>query len=239
MANPGIPTSESHDKSMESLLNEFNNILITLYRTANEQRLAMSAGAVGDDIIKLVWDRFAGAESRVLQIRRAPDFHDAYARYRGLAFTFNCTDDINASTEKIINLPTNHRFKTDTRVDFRIIEGALPGGLSENTNYWIRSVDAAGGTVTVTTTEGGGTNIDLSNAVGMAEMLLNIKPDLSSLITDIDEVLDEIELNLAQRATTYDRANLEHDYDTRSTVDTSTLRTKLLDVENLIDTTAE
>jgi len=238
MANPGIPTSASHDKSMESLLNEFNNILVTLQRTANEQRLAMAAGAVGDDIIKTVWDRFAVAEDRLLQIRRAPDFHDQYARYRGLAYTFNCTDDINAATDKIINLPTNHRFKTDTRVDFIIIEGSLPGGLSENTNYWIRSVDAAGGTVTVTTTEGGGTNINLSNGTGMAEMLLNMKPDLSTLFTEIDEVLDEIELNLGQRATTYDRANLEHDYSTRSTVDTSTLRDRLLDVENLIDVTA-
>ena len=58
-----------------------------------------------------------------------------------------------------------------------------------------------------------------------------------SLRTALDAALDEIELNLTQRASTYNRANLEHDYSTRSTTDTTTLRTKLLDVENLIDTT--
>jgi len=222
---------------MDSAVNEFNNWMVTLARSANTRRLEMAAGAVGDDAILDVWQKFADGEYRINEIRRLPDFHDEYSRYRGLAHTFNCTDDVNAATDKINGLPARHKFKTDHRVDFRIKEGALPGGLSENTNYFVRTVDSANGTVTLTAAEGGSSDIDLTNATGNAEMLLNIKPDLSNLLTAIDAVLDEIELNLTQRGVTYDRVNQETDYSTRDTTATSTLRTKLLDVENLIDTT--
>ncbi len=235
MANPGIPTSESHNKSMGSVLSEFNQILVQLERTARENRILMAAGSVSDVAIKGIWDTFASAEDRILDIRRTPDFHDSYARYRGLSYSFNCTDDINAAQEKIINLPANHKFKTDHRVDFVIVEGSLPGGLSEGTNYWVRTVDAAGGTVTLATTEGGGSDINLSNGTGQAVMALNIKPDLASLITAVDDVLDEIEANLTQRASTYDRINLEHDYSSRTTGDTAALRTDFSAIEALID----
>lgn len=237
MANPGLPTSDSHGSSMDSVLNEFNNWLKTLYTTANTRRTEMAAAAVSDAVIKEIWDRFANAEDRLLEIRRTADFHDAYARYRGLSYEFHCTNNVNAATDKITDLPTNHKFKTDHRVDFTTLEGSLPGALAEDTNYWIRTAGAALGTVTLTTEEGGASDINLTNATGRARMNLNIKPDLSALFTAIDAVLDEIELNLAQRATTYDRPNLEHDYTTRSTVETATLRTKLQDVEDLIDVT--
>lgn len=234
----GIPTSVSHDKAMDGLLNEFNAILVQGEKKARDNRILMAAGSVSDLIIRDVWEFFAKAEYRVLQIRRTPDFHDEYARHRGLAYFFNCTDDVNAATDKIINLPDNHKFKTDHRVDFKITEGALPGGLSENTNYFVRTVDAANGTVTLTATEGGGTDIDLTNGTGTAEMILNIKPDLASLIIALDAILDEIELNLTQRSTTYDRGNLTHTYLTRAIVDTATLRTKLTDFESLVDVVA-
>lgn len=235
MANPGIPTSASHNGSMETLMSEFNQIVVQLERTSRESRIVMAAGSVSDVVIKNVWDIFANGEDRLLDIRRAPDFHDQYARYRGLTYSFNCTDDINAAQEKITNLPVNHKFKTDHRVDFTIVEGALPGGLSENTNYWVRTVDAVNGTLTLATTEGGGSDINLSNGVGQAIMALNIKPDLSALFTAIDVVLDEIEANLTQRGSTYDRPNLEHDYSFRTTGDTAALRSDFSDVEALID----
>ena len=233
----GIPTKTSHGGALDAILREFDVWLLTLYRTANDNRLTMASAAVSDLVIKNIWDIFADGESRINEIRRTPDFHDAYARYRGLSYSFNCTDDVNAATEKIINLPVNHKFKTNHRVDFKLIQGALTGGLAEGTNYFVRTVDTANGTITLTTAEDGATDINLSNAVGTAEMVLNIKPDLVSLRTAIDAALDEIELNLTQRASTYNRANLEHDYSTRSTTETTTLRSKLLDVENLIDTT--
>lgn len=235
MANPGIPTSESHNKSIDSVMHEFNGILVNIERNARETRLAMAESSVSDLVVKNSWDIFANAENRILDIRRTPNFHDAYARYRGLSYKFNCTDDINAAQEKITSLPTNHKFKTDHRVDFTIIEGSLPGGLSEGTNYWIRSVDAVNGTITLSTTEGGGSDINLSNGVGMAVMNLNIKPDLSALITAIDVVLDEIEANLVQRATTYNRTTLSHDYSGRPTLETVDVRSDYSDIETLID----
>lgn len=235
MANPGIPTSESHDKSVESIMSEFNQILVNLERTARENRIVMAAGSVSDVIVKDIWESYASGEDRLLELRRTPNFHDEYARYRGLTYQFNSTDDINAAQEKITNLPTNHKFKTDHRVDFLIVEGALPGGLSEGTNYWVRTVDAVGGTITLTTTEGGGSDINLSNGVGVAIMNINIKPDLSSLFTAVDAVLDEIEANLPQRASSYDRPNLEHDYSFRAVGDTAALRSDFSDVEDLID----
>lgn len=231
----GIPTSTSHGKPMIDLLGEFNGLLVTLERVARENRILMAASSVSDEIIKTVWERFAYCESRLLEIRRTPDFHDEYARFRGLSYAFNCTDDVNAATDKIINLPVNHRFKTNHRVDFKINEGALPGALAEGTNYFIRTVDTANGTVTLTTVEDGTTDFDLTNATGNAEMILNIKPDLSTLITAVDDVLDEIEVNLAQRAPTYDRPNLSYTFSTRTTVETASLRTKLSTVEGLID----
>lgn len=229
----GIPTSSSHDRALADLLAEFNNLLVVSERVAREARVAMAAGAVTDLQIREVWDWFANADSRIEEMRRSPDFHDEYARYRGLAFSFNCTDDINAGTDRIINLPNNHRFKLDQRVDFRLIDGALPGGLSEGVNYFVKDPTLAG--LKLTATEGGATNINLLNGVGTAEMLVNIKPDLASLRTAIPAALDEIELNLVQRATTYDRANVSHTYSTRSTAETANLRTLLQDIENLID----
>jgi hypothetical protein len=231
----GIPTSVSHDKAMDGLLNEFNSLLVQGEKRARENRIAMAAGVVSDEVIRGVWEYFANAEYRINQIRRTPDFHDAYARFRGLAYSFNCTDDINAAQDKVINLPANHKFKTDHRVDFKISEGALPIGLAEDTNYFVRTVDAANGTLTLTTTEGGGSDININNGTGTAEMLLNIKPDLANLLTAMDAILDEIESSLTQRATTYDRANLGHVYSTRSTVETATLRTTFTDFENLVD----
>lgn len=232
----GIPTSVSHDKAMDNLLNEFNSLLVQGEKRARENRIIMAAGVVSDEVIRDIWEFFANAEYRINQIRRTPDFHDEYARHRGLAYSFNCTDDINAALEKIINLPANHKFKTDHRVDFKISEGALPGGLAENTNYFVRTVDAVNGTITLTATEGGGTDINLSNGTGTAEMILNIKPDLANLISSVDAILDEIELSLAQRASTYDRANLGHTYSTRSTVETATLRAAFATFEGLVDT---
>lgn len=237
MANPGLPTSVSHNLSVENLSRLFDSILIRLSNTANSNRVAMAAGAVGDDAIKSLWDVFAKGEADIDEIRRTPDFQDNYARHRGLAYTFNCTDDVNAANDRIINLPTNHKIKVDHRVDFKIREGALPGGLAEGTNYWVRTIDSANGFITLTTTEGGATDINLTNGTGIAEMIVNIKPDLSALRTDIDQVLDEIELNLTQRGTTYDRPNWAHTASTRSTVETATLRTLLQDVEDLIDLT--
>jgi len=232
-----LPTSTSHGISTDSAANKFNVLIVEAYNRCETDRTLMAAGVVGDDVILRLWDRLANIESEIKEIRRLPDFHDKYADYRGLQFQFNCTDDVNAATDKITNLPANHKFITDTRVDFTILEGALPGGLSEGTNYFIRTVDASGGTVTLTTTEGGGTDINLSNGIGVAFMTLNIKPDLADLLTALDAALDEIELNLTQRAVTYDRVNLEVDYSTRDTTSTGTLRTKLQDIEDLINMT--
>lgn len=234
----GIPTSLSHDKAMTALVEEFNAILVNGKRVAETNRTAMAAGAVSDEVIENVWRHFAQAEKRIEEIRKAPDFHDAYARYRGLAYFFNCTDDVNAATDKIINLPVNHKFKTDHRVNFILNDGALTGGLAEDTNYFVRTVDQVNGTITLTATEGGATDINLTNATGTAEMVLNINPDLSNLRTAIDAALDEIELNLTQRAPSYDRTNVDFTWSTRSTTETGTLRTKLSDIEALIDTTA-
>jgi hypothetical protein len=234
----GIPTSTSHGSAMDSLVTEFNAILVNGERKARESRIAMASGPVSDLLIREVWEHFAYAEFRIEEIRRTSDFHDEYARHRGLSFFFNCTDDVNAATDKIINLPDNHKFKQDHRVDFKLIQGALTGGLSEGVNYFLRTIDSPNGTVTITTTEGGASDINLSNATGTAEMILNIKPDLSPLRTAIGAALTEIETNLTQRATTYDRENLEHTFSTRTAVETATLRTKLSDIEALIDVVA-
>lgn len=237
MANPGIPTSKSHDRDVAQLATEFNAILINSERIARENRILMAAGPVSDLIIKTVWEHFASAEDRINEIRRTPDFQDNYARHRGLAYTFNCTDDITGGAQdQIENLPTNHKYKTDMRVDFRLIEGVLPNNLDEGTNYWVRTVNATD--LTLTTTEGGGSNINLTTAVGMAEMLINIKPDLATLRTDIDLALDEIEANLTQRGTTYDRPNIDHTYSTYSSANTAALRTILSDIEAGIDVVA-
>lgn len=238
MANPGIPTRTSHGLSVTDLGSAASSTFILLHERSANARVAMAAGAVGDDVIRDLWQQLAGHEADLLEYRRASDFHDEYARYRGLAYVFDSTADVNAATDKIINLPVNHKFKTDHRVDFRIIEGALPGGLAEDTNYWLRTIDSPNGTTTLTTTEGGASDINLTNGTGRAEMILNIKPDYASLLTAVDAALDEIELNLTQRAPTYDRANLDFTYSTRSTVDTATLRTKLSDIEALIDVVA-
>lgn len=232
----GLPTIKSHDRAIVDLLGEAASIFVNSENTARLRRIDMAAGTVDDDLIANLWQNFASWKIRLDQIRRAPDFHDEYARYRGLSYTFNCTDDVNAATDKIINLPDNHKFKTDNRVEFRINEGALPGGLSEATNYFIRTVGTTD--VTITTTEGGGADVNLTNGTGQAEMLVNIKPDYASLRTAVDAVLTEIETNLTQRAPTYVQASADFSYSTRSTVETATLRTKLTDVENLIDTVA-
>jgi hypothetical protein len=238
MTNPGIPTTSSHSNAVAALISEANALLINGERLARVSRIDMAAGSVDDIVIKDVWDFFSRMESRLLEIRTASDFHDEYARDRGLAYAFNCTDDINASTEKIINLPANHKFKTDHRVEFILIQGSLTSGLSEGTNYWVRTVDKPNGTITLTTTEGGGSDINLSNATGTAEMIVNIKPDYSSILTAVDAILDEVEANLALRLFAYDRANLDYTYSTRTTGNTATLRTKFSDLEALIDVIA-
>lgn len=236
MANPGIPTSLSHGNPMVDLLREFASTMIASEAEARTSRIAMAAGPVSDELIRTTWEFFADAESRINEIRRAPDFHNEYARFRGLAYSFNCTADINAATDAIINLPDNHKFKTDHRVDFILNDGALTGGLTVGTNVFVRTV--ATNTLTLTATEGGGADINLTNATGTAEMLVNIKPDLASLRTAIDAALDEIELDLTIRATTYDRSNVVHTYSTRSSVETATLQTKMTDIEALIDVIA-
>lgn len=232
----GIPTSVSHDKAMADLLDEANALFVNSERVARENRVLMAAGTVSDEVIENVWRFFARTEKRLNEIRTAPDFHDEYARYRGLAYSFDSTADVNAATDAIINLPDNHKFKLDNRIEFRILEGALPGGLSEGTNYFGRTVGTT--TLTLSATESGGSNVNLTNGTGRAEMLVNIKPDYASLRTAVDAVLDEIELNLTQRAPTYDRANVDFTFSTRTIAQTATLRTKLTDVENLIDTIA-
>ena len=231
----GIPTSVSHDKAMDTLLNEFNSLLVQGELKARTNRIAMAAGEVGDDAIKDLWKIFADTEYRIGEIRRTPDFHDAYARFRGLSYSFDCTDDVNAATDKIQNLPTNHKFKTNHPVDFKINEGVLTGGLAENTNYYVRTVDAVNGTITLTTTEDGVADISLTNAIGNAEIILNIKPDLAALLTAIDAILDEIELSLAIRAQTFDRANLVTVFSTRTIIETTTLQAKFSDFEALVD----
>lgn len=235
MAEVGIPTSKSRGNNITQLLDQFNAILEGLEDECRTKRILMAAGAVEDDVVYSLWITLAMAEANINTIRKTPDFHDSYARYRGLSYAFHCTNDINAATDKVINLPVNHLFVTNDPVDFVIREGSLPGGLSEDTNYFVRTVDAANGTLTLTTALDGATDINLTNGTGTAEMILNIKPNLASLRTAIDVALDEIELNLAIRAATYDRANLDLTYSTRSTVDTTTLQSDLQDIENLID----
>lgn len=232
----GIPTSKSHDRAIDALLNEFNAILVNGERVARETRIAMAAGAVTDLVIRDMWDKFARHEDRINQIRRIPDFHDQYARFRGLSYNFNSTDDVQAALDQIRNLPDNHKFKTDHRVDFKINEGSLPGGLAENTNYFVRTISS--NALTLTTSEGGGSDIDLTNGVGTAEMLLNIKPDLGALRTSLGDIITEIETNLIQRSTTYDRPNLEHIYSTRSSGETAALQADLATFEALIDVIA-
>jgi len=234
----GIPTQLSHNKPSFDLLKEFNSILVTAERVARENRILMAAGNINDSIISDVWKFFANSENRIDEIRRTPDFQDEYARYRSLSFFFNCTDDVNAAQDKIINLPINHKFKTNHRIDFKLVQGALTGGLSENTNYFVRTVDAAAGTITLTDSEDGVSDINLTNGTGTAEMILNIKPDLAALRTAIDAALDEIEANLVQRAYTYDRPNVDFTYSTRSSGETSSLQTMLSNIEALIDVVA-
>ena len=236
MANPGIPTTSSHDRNMDDLLHEFNGKIIEAYNICNSNRTDMAAGAVGDDTIKELWNRLADIHTSINRIRKTSNFADEYAKARGLVYRFNCTDDVNAATEKITNLPANHGFLTDHRVDFSIIEGALPGGLSEETNYWVRTVDAPNGTITLSATEGGASDINLSNGTGKAWMRLNIRPDISSLVTALATALTEIETNLTQRSSTYgSRTTQEHTYSTRDTTATATLRGDLQDIEDLID----
>ena len=238
MANPGIPTTQSHDRNMDDLCHEFNSKIIEAYNVCNSNRVAMAADAVGDNSIKELWNRLSDIHTRINTIRRAANFADQYAKQRGLTYRFDCTADINAATDKIINLPANHLWLTDHRVDFSIIEGALPGGLSEDTNYWVRTVDSPSGTITLSATEGGVSDINLTNGTGKAIMRLNIRPDINTLVTNLDAALDEIEANLTQRASTYgDRTIQAHTYSTRSTTETAALRTDLQAIEDKIDVT--
>jgi len=232
MTNPGIPTNASHP-SLQDVLVQAAALFEQCELVAGAKRTEMAAGAVGDDVVNETWVFFASAEAQLKDFRKNANFHDAYARFKGLSYRFNCTDDVNAGNDRIINLPDNHKFKADHRVEFIIQNGALPTNLSEGTNYWVRDLQL--NALGVTTSEGGASNVNLTNATGTAEMLVNIRPDYNQLLTAVDAVLDEIELNLTQRAPSYDRANLGFTYSTRSTVETATLRTKLQDVENLID----
>lgn len=237
MANPGIPTRKSHDRAIAQLLDEADSLFILAAELSAAVRIEMAAGPVGDDRVSHLWQSCAEWKIRLNEFRRAPDFHDEYARYRGLSYTFDSTDDVNAAgaQEKIINLPDFHRFKADHRVEFRIIEGALAGGLSEGVNVWV--FEPLQTALSLTAAEGGaGGKINLSNAVGRAEMLVNIRPDYASLRTAVDDVLTEIETNLTQRAPVYDQANADFTYSTRSSVETAALRTDLAAVEALIDT---
>ena len=236
MANPGIPTTLSHGPAFSDLLPQASALFQQLYSNCNAKRIAMAAGAVSDEIILDLWIFLANAESRLLEYRKAPNFHDEYARWRGLSYRFNCTGDVNAATDRIINLPDNHKFKLDHRVEFIVQDGALPGGLSPATNYWLRDIQT--NAVGIGATEGAASNINLTNGTGTAELLQNFRPDYASLLTAVDAALDEIELNLTQRAPTYVRANLDLSYSTRDTTATATLRTKLQDIEDLIDAVA-
>lgn len=236
MANPGIPTRKSHDRALTALMDEADSVFIIMEELSSAVRAEMIAGAVGDDRISHLWQSFAEWKSRLNEFRRAPDFHDAYARYRGLAYTFDCTDNVNAATDKITGLPDFHRFKVDHRIEFRIIEGVLPTNLSEGTAYWGRNPGQ--NDVELFSAEGGGTIINLTNAVGRAEMLVNIRPDYGSLRTAVDAVLTEVETNLTQRAPTYDQANADFTYSTRSSIETANLQSDLADVVALIDVIA-
>lgn len=238
MAVRGIPTTAARGgrKDMNEILREFDAILINLNSMASQNRAAMIAGDVGDDVIANVWLSLAQAKKRIEEIRKMPDFQDEYARFMGLAYTFDCSDDVNAATDVIRNLPDNHPFVKNDPVDFLLIDGALTGGLSVGVNYFVRTVDV--NTITLTDALDGISDINLSNAVGSAQMIVNIKPNLAALRSGIDVALTQIQENLAQRAYGYDQPNVDFTYSTRSTLDTGTLQDDLLDIVNLIDTAA-
>ena len=236
MANPGIPTSLSHGKAIPEILAEINGILVNGERVARLNRIDMAAGPVSDEVIRTVWHHFADAESRLTDIATSPDLRDDYAQYRGLYYEFNCDTNINATNDTITGLPNGHKFKTDHRLKFKLIDGTLPGGITETAHFWGRTIGTT--TMTISATEGGASDVDLTAGSGTAAVYVNIKQEYQSILVAIDAILDEIEANLAIRGTTYNRANLREDYSTRDSTATATLRTKLSDFEALIDTVA-
>jgi hypothetical protein len=233
MVNPGAPTSISHGKSVPALLDEINSIFVNGERTARTNRIAMAAGPVSDEVIRVVWHHFANAEVRLTDIATAPDLRDDYAKHRGLYYEFNSSTNIDAGNDTITGLPANHKFKTDHRLKLKLIDGTLPGGLTETDHFWGRTIGST--TMTVSATEGGGSDVDLTTGSGTAAIYVNIKQEYQAILVAMDAILDEIEANLEIRGTTFDRPNLEEDYSTRSTADTATLRTKFSDLEALID----
>lgn len=233
MVNPGAPTSLSHGKAIDDILTEVNSIFVNSERLARETRLDMVAGPVSDEVVRVVWHHFANAESRLTDIATYPDLRDDYANYRGLYYEFNCNTNINATNDTITGLPSGHKFKTDHRLKFKLIDGTLPGGLSETSHFWGRTIGNT--TITVAATEGGASDVDLTTGSGTAAMYVNIKQEYQAILVAIDAILDEIEANLGIRQTTFNRPILREDYSTRSPAETATLRTKFSDLEALID----
>lgn len=89
---------------------------------------------------------------------------------------FNCTTDVDDVTNETIEIATTLT-ATDvpvgTKVWFEVVSGALPSPLVANTAYYVNNVANGTGSIIIkltTTVGGGGSPIDLTAAVGTADM---------------------------------------------------------------------
>lgn len=215
--------------------------------STNERNLLNSGNTSIERIIDFIYIPFTASSDNggiwktISEFSTGKAFHNFYSSqlFQRLSYSPN---DANLTTDRVVL--DGNLFSLNAKVEWQG-SGVPPAPLVKGTNYWIK--DKQGNGVSFSATEGGAKIALTDQGSGSTFVSLRLSQDFSDLITAIEAVIDEI-INIVPVTTgTLELRNLIFDKNllTSSTglenasltpAQTSVLRTKLLDVTNVIGT---
>lgn len=231
-----VPTTLSEGQKLSDLVTQGANLMASIRSQSVAWKADMVAGAVNAEVIERIASYMADVLPKLQDMTRKQGFDDAYARNVGPAFLIDNTD-VNTGTDRLTGMD-DHTFTVDDRVIWpaRFVDGALPTGFSEGTNYWVVSAPAS--TLQLSTTKSGAA-VDITVAgTGTSELLYNINPVWGAItnpstgsIFDIQvelEAMDKVDASGWHQARKIDDTQPDgYSHNTYSSAETATLQTQL------------
>ena len=238
-----VPTTLSEGQKLSDLVNQGANLMASIRLQCVSWKASMAAGPVNAEIIEQIASYMAGNLPKLQAMTRKQGFDTTYAVNVGPAYQID-NSDVNIGTDRITGMD-DHTFAVGDQIifPFSMVEGALPTGLSVDTQYWVIAAPPAN--VQLSATQGGGAINITAAGSGTAWMLYNINPvwgaitnPTTGLIFDIQtelEAMDKVDGSGWHQARKIDDTQEDgYSHNTYSSAETATLQTKLQDLIDAI-----
>jgi len=232
-----VPTTLSEGQKLSDLVAQGASLMASMRAQCVAWKADMVAGAVNAEVIEEIANYMAINLPKLQAMTRKQGFDDAYARNVGPAYEIDLAN-VNTSTDRFTSLD-DHTFAVDDQVIFRLVDGTMPGGVSADTNLWIKLAPATN--VQLSATKGGAALNITSTGSGRAWLLYNVNPvwgaitnpttgSIVAIQTEL-EAMDKVDASGWHQARKIDDTAADgYTHNTYSSVETGTLQTKLQDL---------